>query len=175
MQHEKSKWEYSQLQKDYEDVLQRIKECEDYCKQLEDKNHELQLESGKSSGKLTEAVIGLAGTYLSSNPDALSRIPIIGGMFAKGNSRSLLQGTLSGTETTSCNCNDLKVYTGEVTKEDDQKLRRALTAYFPAESLEKVITIITHFFHYHHFIDQAKTGIEQLLNKDKKRQAEQVK
>jgi hypothetical protein len=160
MQQEKAKWTHKQLEDDYNELFQKLKECEEYSRQLQDKVNTLEAEKGKTSGQLTSAIVGLAGAYLSSNPNALSGIPVIGSMFGKSK-KELPQGNLSGNSQEPCLCKDApKQFTGEVSVSDDQRLKSALIPYFKEEYREKVMTAIICFFHNNHFIDQAVNGMK---------------
>ncbi len=163
MKQEKSKWELSQLQKDYEDCQQRLKECEQYAEGLQEKVSQLELEQCKNSGQLTNALIGLAGTVLSNNPNALSGIPIIGSLFGGGKQ---VQAALNGSKQECLCSNAAKTYTGELTVGDDQLLKAALVPYFKEEYREKMMKVLLYFFQYNHFIDQSINGMETLLRKD---------
>lgn len=164
LQHEKSKWEHGQLLRDHAALKQQLKECEEYCQQLKDRNQELESEKNKSSGKLTETVIGLAGTYLANNPDALSRIPIIGNILGGGKQKAL-----SGTDHVCSSCSDApSEFTGKVRELDAERLRKALIPFFPADYIERVMSVVELFFHENSFIDQTKAGIEKLQETRKK-------
>lgn len=166
MQHEKAKWAYNQLQRDYTNLKQQLKECEDYCNLLKDKNHELEVEKNKSSGKLTETVIGLAGTYFANNPEALGRIPIIGTILGGGKHKAL-----SGTEQVNCSCVDApKEFTGKVSEQDAMRLKKAFIPFYPPEYIEKAMEVAELFFHDNRFIDQTKAGVEKLLAETRKKQ-----
>lgn len=167
MQHEKSKWEYNQLQREHADLKQQLKECEEYCRELKDKNHVLEVEKGKSSGKLTETMIGLAGTYFANNPEALGRIPLIGNILGSGK-----QKTLAGTEQAACSCAQAsKEFTGKVSEEDAMRLKKAFIPFFPQEYIGKAMEVIELFFHENHLIDQTKAGIVKLHAESRKKQA----
>jgi len=166
MQHEKSKWAYNQLQRDYTNLKQQLKECEDYCNQLKDKNHELEVEKSKSSGKLTETVLGLAGTYFANNPDALGRIPIIGNILGGG-----MHKALSGTDRVNCSCSEApKEFTGKVYEQDAVRLKKAFIPFFPPEYIEKAMEVVVLFFNDNRFIDQTKAGVEKLIAENRKKQ-----
>jgi hypothetical protein len=169
MQHEKAKWEHGQLQRDYDELKEKLRECEEYSGQLKEKIDVLETEKNSRSGNMTNSIVGLVGTYLNSNPDALKGIPVIGGMFG-GNKKGLPQGNLSGAnDQGACSCKDMpQQYTGEITVRDDQRLNAALVPYFKREYIDRVMKLILHFFHHNHFIDQAIKGIDQAVNNGSK-------
>jgi hypothetical protein len=173
MQHEKTKWEHTQLKREHEETKQQLKECEDYVRQLKEKVSTLEIENekGNSKGRLTNAIMGLAGAYISSNPNGLSGIPLIGGMFG-GDKKGLPQGEKSMESDCLCKSAPAK-FTGEITELDDQRMKAALLPYFPEEYVGKVNKLIRYLFHHNHFIEQAITGIESATTKSGKQERQQ--
>lgn len=174
MQQEKTKWSYKRLEEDYEQCQQRLRECEEHNRDLQDRLHTMEAEKSNSSGQLTSALIGLAGTVISSNPGALSGIPIIGSMFGKGKTETA-HAELAGPKQP-CLCSSAsQTFTGELTVGDDQLMKVALVPYFKEEYREKVMNVIQYLFHYNHFIDQALGGIKAALKREKQQNEQTVK
>jgi hypothetical protein len=164
MQHEKTKWEHTQLKKENDQTKQQLKECEDYVRQLKEKISALEIEKEKSNsqGRLTNAVIGLAGAYISSNPNALNGLPLIGGMF--GEKKGLPQNSKQADNDCLCTNTPAK-FTGEVTERDSDRLIMGLIPYFKEEHIGNVHKLILYLFRYNHFIEQAVKGIESAIAK----------
>ena len=168
MKQEKAKWDYKKLEEDYNDCMQKLKECEEYSQGLQDKIHELETEKSKTSGQLTSAIVGLAGTYLSNNPNALSGIPIIGSLLGKG--RQEQPQALAGPKK-DCLCSDApQAYTGEITVGDDLRMKMALIPYFKEDYREKVRKILVQFHVNNFFVDQAYSGLDAFLKKQNKQE-----
>lgn len=160
MKQERAKWDHKKLEEDYNDCLRSLKECEEFSRELQNRIHTLEMEKGSSSGQLTNAIVGLAGAYISSNPGALNGIPVIGSLF--GNSK---QGNTA--ESRECICgNTPKDYTGQITVGDDTRMKAAIIPYFKEEYREQFMKVLHYFFHNNHFIDQTVNGIENLLGKE---------
>lgn len=169
IQQEKTKWAYRQLEEEYNALKQKLGECEEYAGQLQDKIDTLETEKSSSSGQLTNAIVSFAGAYINSNPNALSGIPIIGGMFGN-NKKEKSSGNLAGVNSP-CTCNSMpKEFTGDLTIGDDKLLQMALLPYFNPEYREKAMKVILYFFERNDFIDQAIKGIEALLQNPAKQQ-----
>ncbi len=161
MKQERAKWEHKKLEEDYNDCLRSLKECEEFSRELQDRIHTLEMGKGSSSGQLTNAIVGLAGAYISSNPGALNGIPVIGPLF--GNSK---QG--NAEENRECICgNTPKEFTGQITVGDDTRMKAAMIPYFKEEYREQFMKVLHYFFYNNHFIDQTVNGIEKLLGKEK--------
>ena len=163
MKQERTKWENKRLSEDYDALLQKLKECEEYARGLEQKVGDLEHEKSQNTGQITSTIIGLVGTALSKNPGALSGIPIIGSLFAGKKQQVALNGPQQ-----ECLCSMApKIYSGELTVGDDRRMKMALVPYFKEEYREKVMKVLVHFFHYNHLIDQSINGIEALFKKAK--------
>lgn len=170
MKQEKSKWEFGQLQKDYADCQQKLRECEEYAEELSQKVTLLEMEQSKNTGQLTNALIGLAGNFISNNPNALSGIPIIGSLFGGNDKPKELNGPKE-----ECLCSHAaKTYTGELTVGDDLLMKKALVPYFSDEYRDKVMKALLYFFHNNHLVDQTVNGIEVLLHKNKAQDQKQA-
>jgi hypothetical protein len=161
MKQERAKWEHKKLEEDYNDCLRSLKECEEFSRELQDRIHTLEMEKGSSSGQLTNAIVGLAGAYISSNPGALNGIPVIGSLF--GDSK---RG--KAEENRECICGNTPTeFTGQITVGDDTRMKAAIIPYFKEEYREQFMKVLHYFFHNNHFIDQTVNGIENLLGKEK--------
>ncbi|MBS1779251.1 MAG: hypothetical protein JST70_07990 [Bacteroidetes bacterium] len=168
MQQERTKWEHTQLKKEHDHTKQQLKECEEYVRQLKETISGLEIEKEKSNsqGKLTNTIIGLAGTYLSSNPNALNGIPIIGGMFG-GDKKEIAQ----NKKNEDCLCRSAPAkFTGEISDRDEQRLVMALAPYFSEEYAPKAHKLIMYLFRYNYFIDQAINGIENANTRSSKQE-----
>ncbi len=143
---ERSKWEYDRLKLDYEEKVQELAEAEEYHRQLEEQISLMREEKNKSSNKLTETIVGLAGVYLSQNPKALSGIPLIGGLFNGNNSVGETptpeeEVTIEPAFEKQQNI-PRRPFTGEVNEEEIEALELALIPFFKEEHLEYVGEII---------------------------------
>lgn len=161
------------MKREHDETKQQLNECEDYVRQLKEKVSALEIENekGNSKGRLTNAIMGLAGAYISSNPNGLNGIPLIDGMFG-GDKKALPQ---SGNSVESdCLCKNAPVkFTGEISERDDQRMKTALLPYFPEEYVGRVNKLIRHLFHHNHFIEQAIRGIESAITKSGKQERQQ--
>ncbi len=163
MKQERTKWENKRLNEDYDALLQKFRECEEYARGLEQKVSDLEHEKRQSSGELTSSLVGLVGTVLSKNPDALSGIPIIGSLFGGKKQQAALNGPKQ-----ECLCSMApQNYSGQLTVGDDQRMKMALVPYFSENYREKAMKVLLYFFNHNHFIDQSIIGIEALLKKAK--------
>jgi hypothetical protein len=161
MKQERVKWDYKKLEEDYNDCVRSLKECEEFSRQLQVKINTLETEKSSTSGQLTNAIVGLAGAYLSSNPGALNGIPVIGSLFGNGKQPNAGAGQ-------PCTCaNAPTTFTGAITVGDEARMKAALIPYFKEEYMEKFMKVLLYFFHYNHFIDQTANGIESLLKNEK--------
>lgn len=171
MKQEKARWDYKKLEEDYNDCLRELKECEEFSRELQEKVYTLEREKGSSSGQLTNAIVGLAGAYISSNPGALNGIPVIGSLFGNGKQAN-------GGQERQCFCRkEPKTFTGEITVDDDARMKAAIGPYFKEEYKDQFMRVLRYFFHHNHFIDQTVNGIENLLGREntedkQKRQSE---
>eukprot|EP01036_Dinobryon_divergens_P035616 gene35616-46190_t len=138
----KEQWDHDQLKKENESLREEVEELEKYSEVLQNTISILEAEKQKSSSKITDAVIGLAGVYLSKNPNVLSGLPLIGdflGSDVKTDSSS--QNSVDDAEA----IQDSKVsfskkqqtYSGTIGEEDVERLENALIPLFPGSHLEK--------------------------------------
>lgn len=155
----KEQWDHDQLKKENESLKEEVEELEKYSEVLQNTISILEAEKQKSSSKITDAVIGLAGVYLSKNPNVLSGLPLIGDFLGgDGKTDSSSQNSVNDAE----GKQDSKVsfskkqqtYSGTIGEEDVERLENALIPLFPGSHLEKVSTIIRYMYHNNHLIDQ---------------------
>jgi hypothetical protein len=164
MKQERLKWDYKKLEEDNDNLIQKLGECEEFARGLEQKVSELEQEKSKSSGQLTSSIVSLVGTALSNNPDALSGIPIIGSLFGGKKMPASLNGPKQ-----ECLCSTApKDYTGELTVGDELRMKMALVPYFREEYREKVMKILLQFHGNNLFVDQAYSNLEVFLERQKK-------
>lgn len=160
---ERKKWEYDQLKKDYEDCVQRLRECEEHAEDLKEQVAQLENEKNNNSGQIKHSLINLAGELIK-NPETLSSLPIIGSLFG---GKQQPAAALNGPKE-ECLCSTAPTdYTGELTKGDDMRMKMALVPYFKKECREKVMKVMVYYFQDNHLIDQTITGIEALMDKNK--------
>lgn len=167
---ERSRWEYEQLKKDYEKKVQELEEAEEYHKQLESEIIQLKEDKNKSSNKITETLVGLAGVYLSQHPKALSGIPLIGGLF--NNNEMGQTPTTEDEEPVEAvfekqDDRSKRQFTGQVNDEDIEALELALIPFFKEEYLEYVGEIIEHLHKNERYISYVHRG---LLDAEKQKQ-----
>ncbi len=175
---ERSKWEYEQLKKDYEEKVQELEEAEEYHKQLEAEILQLKEDKNKSSNKLTETLVGLAGVYLSQNPKALNGIPLLGGLF--NNSDTMGQSSQTEDEEVTLEPvfekNDDKPrrqFTGQVNDSEIEALELALIPFFKEEYLEYIGEIIEYLYKNEQYISYVHRGLQD-AEKNKQNQTKQT-
>ncbi len=162
MQQERKGWEYERQKKEIERLTQELSDNEKYSARLQDKVNELLAEKQKMPGKLTETLIGLAGAYITRNPNALSGVPILGGLLGGGqetNQQGINDGDVraeSEEEDTESSFKRVKKpeYTGEVTDEHFDTLEDALIPIFAPEHLETISTVIMAMYNNTHLIPE---------------------
>lgn len=159
---ERDKWEFEQLKTRYEEQTQQLRESEEYHGQLQERIRELEAEKASRPNKITDTIIGLAGMYLSKNPNALNGIPIIGGLLGgaepseKVASDTSTETSASEVEATfsAMKAEDEPVYTGTITEADTARFFKALIPLFPEQHREKVSVINRYLFHNHHLVNE---------------------
>lgn len=72
---EKMQWQFDLLEKENEELKSKIAHSENVI-------DDLQAQVDSRASKFTETIVSLAGTYLQNNPNALSGVPIIGGLLS---------------------------------------------------------------------------------------------
>lgn len=162
---ERSKWEYEQLKKDYQDKVEQLEEAEQYHRQLEQEIMQLKEDKNKSSNKLTETLVGLAGVYLSQNPKALSGIPLISGLFNNNNTMGQSPQTEDVEVTLEPVFEDQedkpkRQFTGHVNGSDIEALELALIPFFKEEYLESIGEIIERLHKTERYIGYVLKGLQ---------------
>lgn len=158
---ERSKWEYDRLKKDYEDKVQQLEEAEQYHRDLEEEIARMREEKNKSSNKLTETIVGLAGVYLSQNPNALSGIPLIGGLF-NGSSNNVPSEEEATMEAVFEKQEDKprREFNGQVSDQEIEALELALIPFFKEEHLDYIGEIIEHLHKNEKYISYVYRGLQ---------------
>ncbi len=155
----KNQWDHDQLKKENESLKEELEEIEEYAEKLQKHITMLEAEKQKSSSKITDTIIGLAGVYLTKNPNVLSGLPLIGEfMGGQETTDSATPGNVDDTESTQNSkvsfSKKQPTYTGTIGEEDVERLHDALIPLFPEVHLEKVSTIIRYMYHNNHLVDQ---------------------
>jgi hypothetical protein len=171
MLQERKKWEFDKLKEDYDDLKQQLGEAEEYAEQLKDKIGQLVEEKSTKSNKITDTIIGLAGVFLASKPNALSGIPLIGNLLGGNNvvvpppeeqgEATFQEGECTATFQKKATP---KAFTGDITEDDEQSLNHALSPFFKPEYIERVMQIIQYLFMHNSFVDQTITVMEHAIN-----------
>ena len=171
---ERNKWEYNQLLNEYNKLLKEHEECEEYNDTLILRIESMETEKQDKSNRITDTIIGLAGAYLSKNPNVLNGIPLIGN-FLKSSSESVpipetyrsngLDGQCSYTDN---NQEENLVYTGNITEIDSGRLHRSLIPLFPEQYIPKVSNVIRYMCHNHHLIEEIHGLLEEAVNQQEK-------
>lgn len=155
----KNQWDHDQLKKENESLKEELEEIEEYSEMLQKHITMLESEKQKSSSKITDTIIGLAGVYLSKNPNVLSGLPLIGDFMGV---QETIDSSVPDFGNDADSQQDSKVsfakkqpiYTGTIVEEDIEQLQNALIPLFPEAHLEQVSTIIRYMCHNNHLIDQ---------------------
>lgn len=176
MQQERKSWEYDRQKQEIAQLRQELMDAEKYSAALEKQIVEMREEKQKMPGKLTETLIGLAGAYISRNPNALNGIPVIGnllGAASPGNESTETVQVFDDTQVRQEN-NEPEVeqvtfskivkpeYSGEATDKDFDRLENALIPLFAEQYRETVSTVISVMYHDNEVIQQ----IAELLPED---------
>lgn len=171
MLQERKKWEFDKLKEDYDDLKEQLGEAEEYAEQLKGKIEQLEAEKSTKSNKITETLIGLAGAFIASKPGALSGIPLIGDLFGGNKANPThVEETLETTfQETDCTATyqkkDIpKPFTGDITEDDEQNLKDALSPFFKPEYIDRVVQIIQYLFMHNAFVDQTINVMEHAIN-----------
>jgi len=159
---ERDKWEYEQLKKEYEKQAEQLAESEEYSDQLMEKIKELEAEKQSRPNKITDTIIGLAGAYLSKNPNALNGIPLIGDLLggSNPNPKEILEAPKTEPEEPQVEASfeeapqEALKYTGTITETDTARFFKALIPLFPEQYREKVSIIIKYMHCNHHVIGE---------------------
>lgn len=177
MLQERKKWEFDKLKEDYDDLKEQLGEAEEYAEQLKGKIEQLEAEKSTKSNKITETIVGLAGMFLASKPNALSGIPLIGDLLGGNKTIPLPVEETSGARVQEGDCTATfqkivtpKEFTGDITEEDEQNLKDALSPFFKPEYIDRVVQIIQYLFMHNAFVDQTITVMEHAI-----KQGEQTK
>jgi FtsZ-binding cell division protein ZapB len=162
---ERKNWEYDRLKKENSGLKQELADAGKYTEKLEQKITELRAEKQKTPGKLTDAIISLAGAYVSRNPEALSGIPLLGSLLGGGQPNHAPEGSngaipddmectvTEGEECTYAKKEELK-YTGIATDEDFDRLESALIPLFQEQHRETVASVVSVMYHDNQLIRQ---------------------
>lgn len=171
MQQERKSWEYDRQKQEIVRLADELADMEKYADKLKDQLNQMAAEKQKMPGKMTEALIALAGAYINRNPNGLSGIPILG---------NLLGGGLQGQDATEQVINDADnraeaaeeevtatferkkepEYTGEVTTEDLERLEDALIPVFADEYRDTVLTVLKVMYTNTHIIPEIASLLE---------------
>jgi len=167
MLQERKNWEYDQLKKEYDELEEKLDDAEEYAEQLRQEVQHLKDEKNKTSNRVTDTIINLAGVYLARNPNALNGIPLLGGLLGSGNS------TPDETEVTveshtEASCEEqrepfVKKFTGSIKQEDIEGLQLALIPFFKEDNLEQVENIISHLYKCNSYIPHVLDGLEKAV------------
>jgi hypothetical protein len=169
--HEKKVWEHEQLRKENAELRRELEEAGKHSGKLEQLISDLRSEKQRTPGKLTDAIISLAGAYLSANPKALDKIPLLGNLLgtpqpdatsSDSSSEEQEETECIVTETTEASfikMADLK-YTGQPTKEDFERFENSLIPLFPEQHRETVATVISCMYHNNQIIEQVAELLE---------------
>lgn len=155
----REQWDHDQLKKENESLKGELEEMEEYSEMLQKHITMLESEKQKSSSKITDTIIGLAGVYLSKNPNVLSGLPLIGD-FMGGQETKDSSVPAFGNDDDSQQDSKVSfakkqpIYTGTIVEEDIEQLQNALIPLFPEAHLEQVSTIIRYMYHNNHLVDQ---------------------
>ena len=168
---ERRKWEYDQLKKEKEELEEQLEEAEEFAEQLKMEVQHLKDEKQKSSNKLTDTIINLAGIYLNKNPNALSGVPLIGGLLGSGDKSSEsddCEVTVSEGEAVFSKQSQPKVktYTGEIKQDDIEGLELALIPFFKEEHLEDIGEIIEYLHKNNNYIPHVLGGLQKALKQN---------
>lgn len=161
---EKSRWQYEQVLKENEALKAQLEEAEEYGDELEQRIQQMEAEKNTSTNRITETLVGLAGAYISKNPDALNGIPLLGALAGSGTAASATQ-TTSQTHGEEYGASFSKVERrgaerqdgvpqGPPTIENREELRRALLPFFTDEQIPKVEGVMAHFVASPNTIDE---------------------
>jgi len=183
MQQERKIWEYDRQKQEIAQLRQELTDAGKYSAALEKQIVQMREEKQKMPGKLTETLIGLAGAYISRNPNALNGIPVIGnllGAASPGNESAETVQVFDDTQVRQEN-NEPEVeqvtfskivkpeYTGEATDKDFDRLENALIPLFAEQYRETVSTVISVMYHDNKVIQQ----IAELLPEEEQEEEEQ--
>jgi uncharacterized phage infection (PIP) family protein YhgE len=170
MLQERKKWEFDKLKEDYDDLKEQLGEAEEYAEQLKGKIEQLEAEKSTKSNKITETIVGLAGMFLASKPNALSGIPLIGDLLGGNKTIPLPVEETSGATVqegdgtaTFQKMVTPKAFTGDITEGDEQSLKDALSPFFKPEYIDRVVQIIQYLFMHNSFVDQTITVMEHAI------------
>lgn len=167
MVQERKNWEYDQLKKEYNDLKQKLEESEEYADTLKDRVDQLEAEKNTRSTKITETIIGFAGAYLASKPNALNGIPLLGDLLGGGHNKHVNTSDEANEERECAFAyekKNAKTFTGELTEIDEQELKIALIPFFEPGYIERVGQIIQYLHLHNPFIDQTIQVIEHAIN-----------
>jgi hypothetical protein len=180
--YEKKAWEHEQLRKENGELRRELEESAKHSGKLEQLISDLRSEKQRTPGKLTDAIISLAGAYLSANPKALDKIPLLGNLLgtpqpdatsSDAGSEEQEETECSFTETTEASFAkkaDLK-YTGHPTNEDFERFENALIPIFPEQYRDTVATVISCMYHNNQIIEQVAELLEDGNKQDSEKKA----
>ncbi|MBS1779250.1 MAG: hypothetical protein JST70_07985 [Bacteroidetes bacterium] len=181
MLQEKKVWEHDQLKKENVELRHELEQERKYSGKLEQAITELKTEKQKMPGKLTDAIISLAGIYLSANPKVLAKVPMLGGLLGTSQTDENSNDTVSEEEETECavaetteatfsKVAELK-YTGQPTEKDFDRLENALIPLFPERYRNTVATVVSCMYHDNQIIEQVAELLEDNNVQDGERKA----
>lgn len=185
MQQERKSWEYDRQKQEIAQLRQELTDAEKYSAALEKQIVQMREEKQKMPGKLTETLIGLAGAYISRNPNALNGIPVIGnllGAASPGNESTETVQVFDDTQVRQENNEPegeqvtfSKIvkpeYTGEATDKDFDQLENALIPLFAEQYRETVSTVISVMYHDNQVIQQIAELLPEAEQEEDQKQA----
>jgi len=174
MHQEKKSWEYDRLKSENNELRQELDEKAKYVSQLEALINTMRAEKEQMPGKVTNALISLAGLFLS-NKNGQEDTSMLAGllspsateddgtenMVATFRRSDNVETTSEEKESPDFRNEDLQ-YTGTATEEDFTRLERSLIPLFAQEHRETVSTVVSVMYHNNNLIPE----IAELLEND---------
>jgi hypothetical protein len=168
---EKKTWEHDQLKRENAELKKELEEAGKYSSQLEQVISDLKAEKQRMPNKLTDAIISLAGTYMSANPGALDKVPLLGNLLgAPQPDAASTDSTNEEQEEPECTVTETSEasftkqaelkYTGQPTSEDFDRLEKALIPIFPEQYRETVATVVSCMYHDNQIIEEVAGLLE---------------
>lgn len=169
IQQERKGWEHDKLRSTNAELRQQLNEKERYVSQLEGIISAMRAEKEQMPGKLTNALLSLAGLFLSNQKDDVGK-QLLAGLFNASQSENddgcdvtatyrKAEDEESPNERGENDEGDLK-YTGTATEKDFDRMERALIPLFAEEHRETVATVVSIMYHNNQLIPE----VAELLN-----------
>jgi hypothetical protein len=179
IQQEKKSWEHDRLKSENYELRLRLDEKEKYASQLEELINTMRAEKEQMPGKVTNALISLAGLFLS-NKNGQEDTSLLAGLLSPSETADEGTENFAATfrradeaktrseerESTDFPEEDMQ-YTGTATEEDFTRLERSLIPLFPQEHRETVSTVVSVMYHNNNLIPEIA---ELLANEEQEQQ-----